>query len=65
MGLRLSDGIGIEDVKKRFGCEPDTSGLECLESDGFILTDSGRLRLTARGRIFTDEMVARVCGVFH
>ena len=65
MGLRLSDGIGIEDVKKRFGCEPDASGLEYLESDGFILTDGGRLRLTAKGRVFTDELVARVCGAFH
>ena len=65
MGLRLSDGVGIEGVKKRFGCEPGTCGLEYLESDGFILTDGGRLRLTAKGRIFTDELVARVCGVFH
>ncbi len=65
MGLRLSDGIGIEDVKKRFGCESDASGLEYLESDGFILTDGGRLRLTAKGRVFTDELVARVCGAFH
>lgn len=65
MGLRLSDGIGIEDVKKRFGCEPDASGLEYLESDGFILTDGCRLRLTAKGRVFTDELVARVCGAFH
>ncbi|MCY3827168.1 MAG: radical SAM family heme chaperone HemW [Candidatus Dadabacteria bacterium] len=65
MGLRLSDGVGIEGLKKRFGCEPDASGLEYLESDGFILTDGDRLRLTAKGRVFTDELVARVCGVFH
>lgn len=65
MGLRLSDGVGIEGLKKRFGCEPDASGLEYLESDGFILTDGDRLRLTAKGRIFTDELVARVCRVFH
>ena len=64
-GFGLSDGVGIEDVKKRFGCEPDTCGLEYLESDGFILTDGGRLRLTAKGTVFTDELVARVCGVFH
>lgn len=65
MGLRLSDGVGIERLKKRFGCEPDASGLEYLESDGFILTDGGRLRLTAKGRVLTDELVARVCGAFH
>lgn len=65
MGLRLSDGVGIEGLKKRFGCEPDASGLEYLESDGFILTDGGRLRLTAKGRVLTDELVARVCGAFH
>ena len=65
MGLRLNDGVGIEGLKKRFGCEPDASGLEYLESDGFILTDGDRLRLTAKGRVFTDELVARVCGVFH
>ncbi len=65
MGLRLSDGVRIEDIKKRFGREPDASGLEYLESDGFILTSGNRLRLTAKGRVFTDELVARVCGVFH
>ncbi len=65
MGLRLSDGVRIEDIKKRFGCEPQPRGLEYLESDGFILTDGGRLRLTARGRIFTDELIGRVCGAFH
>ncbi len=65
MGLRLSQGVGIADVKKRFGCEPDTCALEYLESDGFILTDDGRLRITAKGRMFTDELVARVCTAFH
>ena len=65
MGLRLSEGVEIGDIEKRFNCETDTRGLEYLESDGFILTDGGRLRLTARGRLFTDELVARVCGVFH
>lgn len=65
MGLRLSDGVEIQDLKKRFGCEPDDSGLRYLQSDGFILTDGGRLRLTAKGRVFTDELVARVCRVFH
>lgn len=65
MGLRLSDGVGIKDLKRRFGCEPDASGLEYLESDGFILTDGGRLRLTAKGRVFTNELITRVCGVFR
>ena len=65
MGLRLSGGVEIEDVRKRFGCEPDIRGLKYLESDGFILTDRGRIRLTARGRMFTDDLVARVCGAFH
>ena len=65
MGLRLSDGVRIEDVKKRFGCEPSSRDLEYLESDGFILTEGGCLRLTARGRIFTDELIGRVCSAFH
>jgi len=65
MGLRLSEGVGIEDIKRRFGCIPDAPALKHLESDGFILTDCGRLRLTVRGRVFTDELIARVCGAFH
>ncbi|MCY3985709.1 MAG: radical SAM family heme chaperone HemW [Candidatus Dadabacteria bacterium] len=65
MGLRLSDGVRIEDIKKRFSCELKSRDLEYLESDGFILTDGGRIRLTARGRIFTDELIRRVCGAFH
>lgn len=65
MGLRLRNGVKVKDIKKRFGCEPDASALEYLESDGFILTDGGYLRLTPEGRVFTDELVARVCGVFH
>ena len=65
MGLRLRGGVGIEDIKNRFGYKPDACGLEYLESDGFILTDGGHLRLTAKGRVFTNELVARVCEVFH
>ena len=65
MGLRLSEGVEIGDIEKRFSCETDTCSLEYLESDGFILTDGGRLRLTTKGRLFTDDLVARVCRVFH
>ncbi len=65
MGLRLREGVAIADIKSRFECEPGGFDLECLETDGFVLTSGGRVRLTDRGRIFTDELLARVCGAFH
>ncbi len=64
MGLRLFRGLDLCEVVKRFGCQLDRNVLGYLESDGFILTKGGYIRVTNKGKIFTDELIARVTGAF-
>lgn len=64
MGLRLRRGVSLAEIRERFGLEPDMKRLGFLVSDGFLLADGGRLRITDAGRVFTDDLVARACGAF-
>lgn len=64
MGLRLREGVSLAEIRERFGLEPDMERLGFLVSDGFLLADGGRLRITDGGRVFTDDLVARACGAF-
>ena len=64
MGLRLREGVSLAEIRERFGIEPDMERLGFLVSDGFLLADGGRLRITDGGRVFTDDLVARACGAF-
>ncbi len=64
MGLRLFCGVDLSEMEERFGCRPDRNVLDYLESDGFIVTAGDRIRITDKGRMVTDEIVARVSGAF-
>lgn len=65
MGLRLADGVSLAALEERFASAPDTERLGHLVSDGFLTTRGGRIRITDAGRLFTDDLVARVCEAFH
>ncbi len=62
MGLRLDDGIAVEEFTRRFGRPPaDFYGGQIDELGSLDLLDpsDGRLRLTDRGRLLGNEVFAR------
>ncbi len=61
LGLRLSAGLDLNAYRERFGEDlVDRYGdeLERLTQQGLVEIDAGRLRLTRRGRLFSNEVFA-------
>ena len=61
LGLRLNQGIGIEDYQARFGSDLiDThrNDVERLQDADLIKISNGRLSLTRRGMLFSNEVFA-------
>ncbi len=62
LGLRLDEGVGVAEFRRRFGETPaqayDQTLVE-LHSDGLVEPSDGRLRLTPRGRIMSNEVFTR------
>ena len=62
LGLRLDEGIGVAEFKARFGVAPaEAYGDEIGEAASLELLDitEDRLRLTHRGRMFSNEVFRR------
>ena len=57
LGLRLNEGIDLDEYKNRFGSDLKPKAAE-LEESGLVETSSGRLRLTRRGMLFSNEVFA-------
>lgn len=64
LGLRLRDGVDLDEVRARFapcGVAPDPGALDRLEGDGLLERRGPRLRLTDRGvRLANEVFVALV-----
>ncbi|HBI14042.1 MAG TPA: coproporphyrinogen III oxidase [Desulfobulbaceae bacterium] len=63
MGLRMVDGVSREDLRKRYGWDVrDYYGkaLTRLVDQGLLELTTGRLRLTARGRKFANQVMAEL-----
>ena len=61
LGLRMMEGIELEEFKMRFGVNllsKYAEDLERLESLGLIETAENRLRLTKKGALFSNEVFA-------
>jgi oxygen-independent coproporphyrinogen-3 oxidase len=61
LGLRMMRGVGLAEVKKRFGINllsKFSADLERLTSLGLIEIAGNRLRLTSRGALFSNEVFA-------
>ncbi|HYM18792.1 MAG TPA: radical SAM family heme chaperone HemW [Micropepsaceae bacterium] len=58
MGLRLSEGIDLAAYKKRWGRAPDEARIRDLA--GFVTLDNGRLRVTAKGRLVLNRVIAEL-----
>jgi oxygen-independent coproporphyrinogen-3 oxidase len=70
LGLRLSEGVSLRDLRRRFGraaVEIHTAAFDEATSLGLLEPASpagrrtdGRLRLTARGRLLANEVFVRL-----
>ena len=63
LGLRLSEGVSVRDLQRRFGqaaVESHTAAFNEATSLGLLERVGGRLRLTARGRLLANEVFVRL-----
>ena len=59
LGLRLENGIDLTEYKRRFEidlCEKYRKGLANLADTGLVEINDGRLRLTRKGKLFSNEV---------
>jgi oxygen-independent coproporphyrinogen-3 oxidase len=59
LGLRMSDGIDLPEYRSRFGTNLHEK-LSRPISEGLVDVDGGRLRLTRRGRLFSNEVFSEL-----
>ena len=57
LGLRLNEGIGLDSYESRFGIDLRGKIAGLLEND-LVEIDGGRLRLTRKGMLFSNEVFA-------
>jgi oxygen-independent coproporphyrinogen-3 oxidase len=63
LGLRLSEGVSLQELQRRFGqaaLESHSAAFEEAISLGLLERVDGRLRLTARGRLLANEVFVRL-----
>jgi oxygen-independent coproporphyrinogen III oxidase len=59
LGLRLNRGVNIAEVEREFGPEPAAQAMEVvarLVEDGLLASDGATVRLTARGRMLSNDV---------
>ena len=65
-GLRLNAGVDIAALEKEFGQErvlPALAVASRLAADGLLTLDQRRVRLTARGRLLSNEVFQEFLGL--
>jgi len=66
LGLRLTDGISLRSMQRQFGEAAthmfQSTVLEC-EEQGLLERQHDKVRLTPRGRLFSNDVFARFLGV--
>jgi oxygen-independent coproporphyrinogen-3 oxidase len=63
LGLRLVEGISLPELRAEFGdalVDSMMDGLRDSEAAGLVVVDADRLRLTARGRMVSNEVFERL-----
>lgn len=61
LGLRLDEGIDLKKYEERFGIDlmaTYRSDLDRLREDGLVEINEGRLKLTQKGKLFSNEIFA-------
>ena len=62
LGLRLNRGVDLRETAEKFGCEAVAQvfpTIKQLESDGLVDASGNIVRLTARGRLLSNEVFQR------
>lgn len=65
LGLRMNEGVRLEALRAEFGAEPVALALEAvggLVERGLVETDAGVVRLTAEGRLLSNEVFQEFLG---
>ena len=63
LGLRMNDGVELEGLRVEFGEElmrGAVAAMSDVEEAGLIVVESGKVRLTARGRMASNEVFSRL-----
>jgi oxygen-independent coproporphyrinogen-3 oxidase len=63
LGLRMNEGVEWEGLRAEFGEELMRGAMEALEDveeAGLVVREGGRVRLTARGRMASNEVFGRL-----
>ena len=61
LGLRLEEGIDLEGYEEQFGIDfmaTYRTDLDRLREDGLVAINEGRLKLTRKGKLFSNEVFA-------
>jgi oxygen-independent coproporphyrinogen-3 oxidase len=59
LGLRMNEGVCVDALRHEFGpelVEPAMETVERLVDDGLLVADGARVRLTARGRLLSNDV---------
>src|SRR5579859_6154418 len=66
LGLRLNEGVNLAVLEQEFGNERVRQGrraAERLEADGLVMVGAERVRLTARGRLLSNDVFQEFLGL--
>jgi putative oxygen-independent coproporphyrinogen III oxidase len=66
LGLRLNSGVAIAEIEREFGYGAVAAALRVvprLQEDGLLSTADGRVRLTPRGRLLSNEVFQEFLGL--
>ena len=66
LGLRLNEGVDVAPLEQEFGREhvgPALNVASRLADDGLVVVDGGRVRLTARGRLLSNDVFQEFLGL--
>jgi oxygen-independent coproporphyrinogen-3 oxidase len=65
LGLRLNRGVRVDELRGHFGAEVDKFApvVKELIADGLLESADNRVRLTARGRLLSNEVFERFIGM--
>jgi oxygen-independent coproporphyrinogen III oxidase len=66
LGLRLNAGVEVEELEREFGVKTVAAALHVvreLEKDELLTSGNGRVQLTPRGRLLSNEVFQQFLGL--